>query len=316
MVAAESPEYKSFGTFAPVYTSAIEQIYDTQYLDRARHVEKVLRALAEHADCFGLCYPGIDRLRERTHYAETTIRRALLILDELDYVRVHVEYVASRRKEIITYQVSPFVLWITKDHIDDAMNLWLSATKRLNEIIQGQPTPESESEPATDPTTEPAPNHHHHPGRGDAKRPRRAANASTKQTKTAPAQRANETNEDQRAAQEDSAQRSTQRRTPPPAPPLSACRAPLPNPDDEALAARLAAEVMTRDAQARQLVQQYGAVLVDQALAWLQVELKAGNVQKPAGLLNWWLKESVLTGKPPQPRQQSLTAGYEGFFER
>lgn len=311
---ATTPEYRAFGSFAPIYTSAIDKLYSAAPVDRARQAHIVLHAIASHADPVGLCFPGLGHLAARTRYSVTTVRRALMLLDEMDYIRVHVEYVTTRRRELITYQLSPWVLWIVSEHIEHAISLWNAASKRFNEIIHVQPESEPESVPDTDLNAYPESNHHHHPGTGGEPRATRNTEKPKKAARSAAPARSADS--DQRSAPDDSATRSTQRRTPPPAPPLSACRAPLPNPDDERLAARLAAEIVTRDAQARQLVQQYGAVLVDQALAWLQVELKAGNVQKPAGLLNWWLKESVLTGKPPAPRRQSLAAGYEDLFER
>jgi hypothetical protein len=135
-------------------------------VDRARQTEKVLRSYAEHASEVGTCYPSVRRIMERTHYSETTVKRALIVLGELDYIRLPREFSAARRRQYDTFQISPYVMWITADHIAEAEVLWRSTSLRCNVIIHEQPTPESRirtntknqnQEPASEPTPPPPP---------------------------------------------------------------------------------------------------------------------------------------------------------------
>lgn len=94
---------------------------------------------------------------------------------------------------------------------------------------------------------------------------------------------------------------------------------PLPDPDDEAVAARLK-QIGTRLPQARSIVIQHGRDRVIPALEHLKAEMDKGGVKRPIGLLLSWLeKGTVGSDKPAQPEpvdpagKRYIPEGHEQF---
>lgn len=306
--------YRSFGRFTPVYEEAIQRIYDCYPPDRAKQIEAVLRAYASHADNIGTCYPSMRRIMERTHYSETTYKRAMVALEELDYIRVHEEYSIARRKKLKTYQVSPFVMWIVKDYVSEAISLWEHTSLHRNVTINAQPTPEPESEPTPEPdsgtrirttTTTRTDLQMWGDEDGDAlnqnqtegRKNQRDSAGAEKQTEGQTRQKRSFKSENQKSV--------------PPPPPIHECKDPLISREDEDLALDLVTKFNTRIVQARQLVKQFGAPAVRAGVEWWKLE----NAKKPAGfgLLHWWLAENIVT-PDDQPKKDSMFGQYEDYF--
>lgn len=150
-------DYKSFGSFIPVYKEAIEKLLYT----RDRVLMSVFLSIVSHADEHGLCWPGVDRLRRIAGYSEATVEASLDKLLEMDWIRGHVERNSLTGRESLTIQVSPYVMWIRPTNIVKAMENWQKATVRKYLSNVGQPT-ESDlginnqpEEKPDDPTTTP-----------------------------------------------------------------------------------------------------------------------------------------------------------------
>lgn len=315
-------EYRSFGKFSAVYDDPIERIYSCVPVDRARQTEKVLRAYVEHASEIGTCYPGVDRIMEKTHYSETTVKRALVVLGELDYMRVHHEYVRARRKDMYTFQISPYVMWIKPECIDEAVSLWNSTSLRCNVIINGQPAEsESESEPSVKTSNKNQhQNQHHHQNThpegetkilqfGQQRNAPESLREASDQHEVPETENQHEVPESQRNAPVPTVQKSV-----PPRPDLRKCKSPLPDTREEQLAQELQGDVNTRISQARQLVLWFGYASVRDGMNWLKEERKNNReIKSEFGLLQWWLKNGAIleNEKPNSPNHR-----YHDFFER
>lgn len=312
-------EYRSFGKFSAIYDDPIEHIYSCVPVDRARQTEKVLRAYVEHASEIGTCYPGVDRIMEKTHYSETTVKRALVVLGQLDYIRVHREYSRARRKNMDTYQISPYVMWIKPECIDEAVSLWNATSLCCNVIINGQPTTEPESEPSvkTSNSNQHQNQHHHqntHP-EGETKilqfDQQRNAPEVPDQHEVPKTEKQHEVPESQREAPPP-VQKSV-----PPRPDLRKCKSPLPDTREEQLAQELQGDVNTRISQARQLVLWFGYASVRDGMNWLKEERKNNReIKSEFGLLQWWLKNGAILENEKPRKQQSKSGQFSEFFER
>lgn len=295
------------GGFAPIFTEAIDRLYESTYPDRARQCENVLRRLAEHSDTYGMCWPGIRKIMERSHYSEGTVKRSLAMLAELDYIRIHVEHSRARRKAQVTWQISPLVLYVREDFLFYAHELWRDGEKYRNEMFNEQPDsePESEPEPEPAPVTRPRTT-----TTTRTERKKRKAEPIPHQGEARPVGEANAPDDSQSESSEpQSAKRSTRakpgnQKTPPgsapPPPSIAICRKPLVSTSAESLAQRLAQELSTRLPQARQLIVQFDTQNVEMAYAWLRTEMREGReVKSPFGLMKWWLEQNVIVDAPP-----------------
>lgn len=309
-----APDYKAYGSFTAVYREARRAIYDALYADKARQVECVLNAMAEHCNQFGTCFVKEDRLMELTHYGYGTVNRALGELARLDYLRVHREYSVARQKELETWQLSPRVVWIAAPYIDMAEQLWNAASLYRNVMFNGQPESESLPETSSEPdagtkhrTTTTTPTNQNK----KAHSPQTAKNAQNSPKTARSADQQHEVPQQQRVAPA-----SLPKSVPPV--PLHECREPLGG-HAETLAEKLANDLGTRLVQARQLLKMYDCANVEAGLRWIESETKKGAVLKPYGLLSWWLKENAIipADQPRETESVSLPSGkYHDFFER
>lgn len=319
--------YRAYGSFAPLYTEAIDRLYQELYPDRARQAENVLRRIAEHASPIGTCWPGIDRLMETCHYGFGTVKRSLIFLtDHVDYVRFHVEYSRTRRRKDITWQIDPRVLWIAPDYISEAESLWNTALKGCNVIFNGQPDSEPESEPdaltrtrtrlRTTTTTKTSQASKPKPEQRGAPKPAGKARSTLITHGDWPSEPESVTEGNQnppaRSAQTESPPNSA-----PPPPSLDLCRDPLPDADAESFAQQLAKDLSTRPIQARQLVMQFGVLNIHVALNWLKTERKEGRgIRSPFGLIKWWLTSNVLDSQPLEDAERYVTGDFSDFIKK
>jgi hypothetical protein len=321
-------DYKSYGSYTPIYREARRALYDHLYADQAHQVDIVLDAIAEHCSPVGSCFPGIKRLMEISRYGEGTVRRAVEELSRLDYIREHEEISAARQTRLVTWQISPWVLWISKDNIDIAEQLWQAGkpvSLYRNEMCKEQPTPESSTriqhqEPApltntrtttttyssnSQKTEKPEPRTR---GKATAARSAKKQDVSPESAQSAEIQGESPT-------QQREAPKQHQKSVPPPVP-LSLCKDPLDG-YAENVAQRVATDLNTRLSQARQLVKQYDVQNVEAGLRWMVAETAKGKVERPFGLLKWWLMSNVIDPQDvPVDRVPSINGKYSEFFER
>lgn len=314
--------YKAFGSFCAVYTDCKHQLLEDDPIF-GRQCLIVLDALAQRANPIGLTYAGLNHVMQTSHYAEGTVKRCLDHLFDRDWIRIVTIDIQDVQEIVRRWQISPFVLWIAYDHIYKALETWESACNRLttktNVISNGHPTPESNytTNPQTNslPTTTTTTSPQKAEFRAQTPHPDMVAESDD------PADRdgadANPEPEPVRHAHN---QRKAQSQKPspgsaPPPPNLKAMQNPLQRPDDESLAHVIQARLHTRLPQARQLVAQFSAAKVTEAIAWLDHERGQGRqVRNPFGLVKWWLTNGAVTEKPLS-RGEQLAQSYDGWVE-
>lgn len=118
-------DYKSFGSFAPVYIEARRALFDKFDTKLARPACAVFMELASHADSYGGGFCGVQRLAKLTHYSPTTVEHALELLSQLDYIRQQ-SSVDNFGREKAFWQLSPYAMWISPACIDVALKMWES----------------------------------------------------------------------------------------------------------------------------------------------------------------------------------------------
>jgi hypothetical protein len=306
---------KELGGYTALYKNAVKRIYDCYSVNPGRQVHLILIAYADHANEIGTCFPGMRVILDTSHYSQTTWERAMLVLSDLDYIRAHIEKSISRRREEVTYQISPYVLPIAPQWRDEAVSLWNSTSLRCNVIINEQRSTESESESSLKPPESTIPrtttttrtetpktsriSPRNQPQGGQIQRVAQESGKDTGPTKN------------QRVAQEPP-DRAKKRYVPPV--PIELCRRPL-DEDREKCAQALRRKVTTRISQARQLVAVHGIQNVDLALAWLDQERKNGReIINDFGLMKWWLDRQVIA-EDERPERESLFGEYADYFD-
>jgi hypothetical protein len=80
--------------------------------------------LGAHADALGMSFAGHSRLSGLVHCTRDSIHAKLIELSEMDYIRCHYTQTRTRAKAEITYQLSPYVLYIRDELLDEAWRLW------------------------------------------------------------------------------------------------------------------------------------------------------------------------------------------------
>jgi len=238
MQAFDPETYSAFGSFHPPYIEV--ERYFFQY--RAWHMQRVFHTLTIHANEIGCGFIGIYGIAKIAGLSETNVRRELLHMVELGWLRLHLVRSPSRRQRSIDWQLSPAVIYIAPDHIRDALAIWEAGISQFNEIINEQPENLVNQNPEPVKTTRiqnQNQNHHHHQN-PDEESPQIASEGHDRVDPEIdpPAQR----EAPNPAANGRGSQRQQNRSSAPPPPDLALCRQPLGDPD---------AEVAAGDAQAR-----------------------------------------------------------------
>lgn len=313
------------GTFAPLYIHVEMDLM-------ARHERvllDVLRGLVWHADPYGMCWPGPRRLADVTRRSEETIPGYIQQLVEMDFVRIHRRADPVRRKWQITYQISPFVMYIREEIEPQAKEIWETGSNVINEtdFVTKPVQPESEPEQNQRKPESGNQNQNHHHNQKKNKNSPSNAKASGGARNNGKRGKPKEQNqpqsgesrpkvipEDQPGGEWAAANGRENQKID-----FTPFRTPLADAGDELLAGRIARRLSTREAQARQLVAAYGRSTVETALRWIDEELAKGyHVEKPFGLMKWWLKENVISAedKPEPDEPKSATGEYADFFDR
>lgn len=263
----------------------------------------LLKAIAQHADAFGLCYPGPERLMKLSGLGtQKELNEGLQFLVDGEYIKVWETW--NRRRKVFDrdYQVSPFVLYVREELQAYCERLWETGERDFSledEIVikrNGQPESESESyQPESDNQNQ---NHHHHP----------ANIASKKLTQGSANDYANQAEGQQRKRRKPSAgkTRATEKENPQaggPVPPekidLRKYQSPLPHAQEDH-AQDLVVMFRMKISQARGLVATYGVELVSTAAAAVQDAMQRGAATNPPGLLTHLLKRGGINVQDKQ----------------
>lgn len=309
--------YTAYGSFAPLYIEPKQKLVSNNN-GRDRVTFFTLEALAWHCDSIGMCWPGTKRLASLVGYAVASIEDALAKLFQMDYLRAHVTVSPGGRRRI-TWQLSPYVIWIVPEHIETALTEWDAATLRSWNAVMEIESKESQPDSLTSSKNQPKTSQKPAPPVTNSEKPKRPA---TSANGAAVANGDGRTPQNHHSEHSDtntatnSAERATpQREAHATAPPNSAPPPPL-SPDAE----RVAESVRdlppgTRLGQAKELVQQFGAERVRVGVLWARQEHRAGRARNPQGLLRSWLHANCITDDDaPQQSEPFTHSEYSEFI--
>ena len=257
----------------------------------------LLKVFVQHADPFGLSYPGEDLLKDLTGIGTTAqINENLLFLTDGEYLKVWETWNPRRRIWDYDYQVSPFVMYIREDLQGYAERLWITGERDYeleNGIViklNGQPSPEPESEPTSVTNNT---NHHHHPTNISAKRKGQGVGSGNDyETETA------EPPKQRRRRKTTGTGRSTEKENPQAVPPAKLdgrkYRSPLPHAQEDQ-AQDLHTMLRLRIHQARGLVANYPADVIDAAKRAVLHGMEKGTVIDPPALFSHLVKKAAVS---------------------
>ena len=299
--------------------SAIYTDIEQKFMRKRRYkLLFLLKALTHHADAFGLCYPGNDRLQELTGIGSTLqLNEALQFLVDGEYIKMWETWNPRRKKWDTDYQISPAVMYIRDELMPYCETLWHTGQRDFkleNEIVMklnGQPKSESESE--SESVTRLS-NHHHHPTNyalsgDDAAESPDDYKTQQKRTKN----RHKPTTGKAQSTEKDNPQAGGR----PPVPDridLRKYQSPLPQ--DEDFAQDLHLMLRMRISQARGLVAIYGKDAVSVAARAVSESMDKGYVRNPPGLLTHLLKKGGISPEDTtiyKSREDRLKDAYEQF---
>lgn len=257
----------------------------------------LLKVFVQHADPFGLSYPGEDLIKELTGIGTTAqVNENMQFLTDGEYLKVWETWNPRRRVWDYDYQVSPRVMYIREEYQGYCEKLWITGERDYeyeNAVViklNGQPASEPESEPTsvTSNTT-----HHHHPSNISAKRKgQQVGPGDDYETETAepPKQRRRrKTTGTGRAIEKD----------PQAVAPAKLdgrkYRSPLPRPDDEDQAQDLHTMLRLRIHQARGLVANYEPAVIDAAKRATMHAMEKGTVIDPPALFSYLVKKAAVS---------------------
>lgn len=330
-------EYKSFGSFTPIYEEQLERLYQLTYQDRARQAIAIFRGYARHAGPLGTCYPSIRRIMNVCHCSETNVRRALTLLFQHDYIRAHIEKSRVRRREELTFQMSPYVYHIAPAHIEEALELWILGSSHCNVIFNEQPESESDSEPAArtkirNQTQNQQQQQNRASKTGADKIVPISQPQSGQYSASAPQFSPSDENKDRDTdkktlSPKNSAQRKKQPEgqeqleeqkeeyVPPQLVEIALCRRPFADAERENAARQVKENGATTMAQARQMIATYGISHVQTALALTDFASANGNkIRSRIGFTRYLLDTGVVTPGDEQLDRQSLSGKYADYF--
>lgn len=329
-------EYTAFGSYAPLYTEPKRALME---LPKGRIIREVLEACAEHANPLGMYYAGIRRLMEVACYGFGSVKHALEVLGAMDYLRMHVTYNPLKMRDEVIYQLSPWVLYVSSDHIERAIQLWNQASSYSNERFNAQPESESRIRTRTEPdslnqnqnqnqnqnppsksetpkTTHPDLPPEEQPESQDGK-----DHEPTPETAQRGAQNSEQSSPQTQQGRRPQAPAKQSSVPPPRNVPLEKCYEALPHADQELFAQTLAG-AGTSPQQARQLILSYGHERVATVWTNIQAQKAAGKtILKPVGMLVAALKRGQYTQLPdgkdnPNPEDRYTGGNYADLFNK
>jgi len=278
------------GSWNALYTH-IEQKF---MLKRQWKQLSLLKVFTQHADCFGLSYPGDDRIKDLTGIGTIAqLNDHLQFLVDGEYIKVWETWNGRRKKWDRDFQVSPLVMYIREEYQGYCEHIWLTGERdyELESAIviklNGQPASESESE-STSVTS--ISNQHHHPSNSAAKQ----------QGREVPGVTTGKTARKRKTGIGRSTEKNPQAGGPPPPDKidLRKYQSPLPVAAEDR-AQDLQLMFRMRISQARGLVANYGPEAIDAAARAVLDAIEKGSCSNPPGLLTHLLKRG---GSSPADR--------------
>lgn len=256
----------------------------------------LLKVFVQHADPFGLSFPGPERISTLTGLGtEKQINATLEWLIDGEYVRVHDEFNRWKRTDDRIYQVSPFKMYIREELQGYAEKVWFTGDRDFDfELVvikrNGQPTSEPESESSSDNHHQ---NHHHHPAKDAATQqgqPQGSGDDYTNGQKPAPKQRHRRKNNADRPEEKDPQAGG------PPAekPDLRKYRTPLLGVGEDQ-AQDIKTMIGVRINQARALVANYPADVIDVAKRAVLSAMDRGAAKDPPALFSYLVKKAAVS---------------------
>lgn len=255
----------------------------------------LLKVFVQHADPFGLSFPGPDRITLLTGLGtEKQINATLEWLIDGEYVRVHEEFNRWKRANDRVYQVSPLKMYIREELQRYAEKVWFTGDRDFDfELVvikrNGQPTSEPESESSSDNHPQ---NHHHHPAKDAAKQqgqPQGSAEDYGNGEEPTPKQRQRRKNNADRPEEKD-----PQAGGPPPEKPdLRKYRSPLLGVGEDQ-AQDIKTMIGVRINQARALVANYPADVIDVAKRAVVSAMDRGAAKDPPALFSYLVKKAAV----------------------
>jgi len=258
----------------------------------------LLKVFVQHADPFGLSYPGEDRIKDLTGLGTTAqINENIQFLVDGEYLKLWDTYNPRRRVYETDYQVSPWTMYIREEYQGYCERIWNTGERDYgfeNAVViklNGQPASEPESEPTS---VNQHQNQHHHPSNIAAKQLTTTSaddytnHAEGKQRKRRkpPAGKAS-------ATERETAHAGSRPPTPE-KPDLRKYQSPLPH-NQEDQAQDLVLMFRMKVSQARALVALHGVELVATAAVAVQDAINRGAVNNPAGLLTYLVKKGGIS---------------------
>lgn len=264
----------------------------------------LLKVFVQHADPFGLSYPGEDLIKDLTGIGTTAqLNENMLFLTDGDYVKIWETYNPRRKIWEQDYQVSPWTMYIREEYQAYCVQIWNTGERDFgfeNAVVmklKGQPTSEPESEPTS---VNQHQNQHHHPSNIAAKQLSAAAPALDYPNQAEGQQRKRRRSTGKARATEKETPQAGGRAPVPDKLDLRKYQSPLPRPSEEDHAQDLVLMFRMRISQARGLVANYGRDEVSTAAAAVRDAMDKGNCINPPGLLTHLLKRG---GSSPDDKQ-------------
>lgn len=314
----------AYDSYAPLYTGIKRQLM--QERDRVGYA--VLDVLAQHCDPYGFCFPHPRTIAELAGYAEASVWKKLAELQERGWIICYQTWNPRRSRYEYDFQLSPDVLYIREDLLEEAWQRWEAGLKQ-SVMKYHEPESEPDSEPKPEPKPDPALNPDSEPNSNPALNPppplkpfegekrgfstdeRPVSPKALKNTAKPPKQRVAPSPTAHSAAHDsqgnvpifqDKLQNEWQRAA------LEAYHQPLAVTEAESLAHVLKDEFGSRLTQTRQIVDAFGHQSVETAMRFVRSELKRGRtVTSPVGLVLWWLKNNVISETDAQSIQKDWT---------
>lgn len=258
----------------------------------------LLKCLCQHADEFGLCYPGDDLMQELSGLGtQAMLNEGLQFLVDGEYIKVWESWNPRRRAWDRDFQLSPAVLYIREELMPYAIKVWESGERDFgyeNAIVikrNGQPESEPESETRIN-------NQNHHPSPPPRQHSSEGADGDgahgyTNQPEGPQRKKRKPSTGKARASEKENPQAGGR----PPAPDkidLRKYQGPLPHAEEDR-AQDLSLMFRMKISQARGLVANYGVNLVATAAEAVQDAMKTTLVTNPPGLLTHYLKRGAVS---------------------
>lgn len=250
--------YKSFGTFAPIYTDARRYLYRELSLRDARPAHMVLIALAEHAGPLGTMFElSENRLMDVSALSRDKVKQGMAIMISLGWLKQHQTYMPTRRKSQVDWQLCPYVLYIAPHVISETFELWKNAHPIESAHIFAHTESRYRESRFSNQTQKPHDNHLQ-----NTESVREGAGAHRVESRG----RRRQTN----VQKWDEVS-------------IELCRTALQTPEDEYLAQTIASVVRTHVTQARQMIRSYGGDTVHSVYRTFTESQKTRPASNPGG---------------------------------